>query len=105
MGGQGSGNARSVASENLVAFCDVDPAFMERNVMGEPIAKQAADARHARVSRQIPAKANKYTDFREMLAKQRDLDAVIVATPDHMHATVAAAAMRAGQARVRARSR
>src|SRR5213080_5555360 len=34
VGGQGSGNARSVSSENLVAFCDVDPAFMERNVMG-----------------------------------------------------------------------
>src|SRR3954462_9491157 len=34
VGGQGSGNARSVASENLVAFCDVDPAFMERNIMG-----------------------------------------------------------------------
>src|SRR4029077_10663725 len=33
-GGQGSGNARSVSSETLVAFCDVDPAFMEKNVMG-----------------------------------------------------------------------
>src|SRR5579885_335772 len=33
-GGQGSSNAHSVASENLVAFCDVDPAFMERNIMG-----------------------------------------------------------------------
>ena len=42
-------------------------------------------------------KATKYVDFREMLAKQRDLDAVIIATPDHMHATVAAAAMRAGK--------
>src|SRR5213076_3121527 len=40
-------------------------------------------------------KATKYADFREMLAKQRDLDAVLIATPDHMHATVAAAAMRA----------
>src|SRR4051812_45735648 len=34
VGGQGSGNARSVASENLVAFCDVDPLFMEKNIMG-----------------------------------------------------------------------
>ena len=42
-------------------------------------------------------KAKKYVDFREMLAKQRDIDGVIIATPDHMHATVAAAAMRAGK--------
>ena len=42
-------------------------------------------------------KATKYTDFREMLAKQKDLDAVLVATPDHNHATVASAAMRAGK--------
>src|ERR1051325_11843516 len=35
VGGQGSGNAESVSSENLVAFCDVDPAFMERNIMGD----------------------------------------------------------------------
>src|SRR5205085_3227058 len=47
--------------------------------------------------RQKFQKANKYVDFREMLAKQKDLDAVIIATPDHMHATVAAAAMRAGK--------
>jgi predicted dehydrogenase len=95
VGGQGSGNARSVASENLVAFCDVDPAFMERNVMGSDGSKPPTPDTVA--FRDKYRQANKYTDFREMLAKQRDLDAVIVATPDHMHATVAAAAMRAGK--------
>src|SRR5471030_734137 len=35
VGGQGSGNAKSVASENLVAFCDVDAAFMEKNIMDD----------------------------------------------------------------------
>jgi predicted dehydrogenase len=95
VGGQGSGNARSVASENLVAFCDVDPAFMERNVMGTDGSKPPTPDTVA--FRDKYRQANKYTDFREMLAKQRDLDAVIVATPDHMHATVAAAAMRAGK--------
>jgi len=93
-GGQGSGNARSVASENLVAFCDVDSQFMERNVMGDgrPGREPSPETLAFRAKYQ---KANKYVDFREMLAKQKDLDAVIVATPDHMHATVAAAAMRA----------
>ena len=97
VGGQGSGNARSVASENLVAFCDVDPAFMERNVMGGDRAGPAAESRRRVAFRDKFQKATKYVDFREMLAKQRDLDAVIIATPDHMHATVAAAAMRAGK--------
>ena len=34
--------------------------------------------------------ATKYTDVRELLAKQRDLDAIIIAAPDHVHATIAA---------------
>ena len=42
-------------------------------------------------------KAPKYTDFREMLAKQKDIDGVIVATPDHNHAVVAKAAMDLGK--------
>ena len=96
VGGQGSGKARSVASENLVAFCDVDPAFMERNVMGGDRAGQTPNPQTV-AFREKFQKATKYVDFREMLAKQRDLDAVIVATPDHMHAAVAAAAMRAGK--------
>src|SRR5690348_11568901 len=93
-GGQGSGNARSVSSENLVAFCDVDPQFMEKNVMGDGRSSREPSP-ETLAFRAKYTKANKYVDFREMLAKQKDLDAVIVATPDHMHATVAAAAMRA----------
>ena len=38
-------------------------------------------------------KLKRYADFREMLDKQKDIDAVFVATPDHMHATIALAAM------------
>src|SRR5436190_184093 len=93
-GGMGTSNAEAVASENLVAFCDVDPGYMERQVMGD-----GRDTRAPTPGRQMLrekfTKATNYVDFREMLAKHRDLDAVIVATPDHMHAPVAAAAMRA----------
>lgn len=38
-----------------------------------------------------------YADFRELLARERDCDAVVVGTPDHLHAGVSAAAMRAGR--------
>jgi len=41
-------------------------------------------------------KPNVYEDYREMLAKEKDLDACIVATPDWMHAEHAVAAMKAG---------
>jgi predicted dehydrogenase len=94
-GGMGSGNAEALSMENLVAFCDVDPANMERNVMGVPGQQQRAPSPERVMLRDKFQKATKYVDFREMLAKQRDLDAVLIATPDHMHAPVAAAAMRA----------
>ena len=35
-----------------------------------------------------------YTDFRELLEKEHDVDAVVVCTTDHLHAAVSAAAMR-----------
>src|ERR1700741_913849 len=38
-------------------------------------------------------KAKRYKDYRQMLEQQKDIDAVVVATPDHMHATIALAAM------------
>ena len=40
---------------------------------------------------------NAYADFREMLTKEKDLDAVYIMTPDHLHATVALAAMAQGK--------
>jgi hypothetical protein len=38
-----------------------------------------------------------YVDFRELLAKETDLDAVKIMTPDHLHATIAIAAMKKGK--------
>jgi predicted dehydrogenase len=48
------------------------------------------------VDQQIP-RLKKYQDYREMLDRQKDLDAIIVATPDHMHAVIASNAIDAGK--------
>ncbi|MES2524425.1 MAG: Gfo/Idh/MocA family oxidoreductase [Gemmatimonadota bacterium] len=90
-GGMGSGNSQELCkTENLCAVCDVDLAFAARNAAN----KNNEDGVKLKAQYE---KAPKYTDFREMLEKQKDIDAVLVATPDHLHATVAAAAMRAGK--------
>ena len=75
-------------------------------VFGPSKAQQAANARwpdgnpraslQRFVEQQLP-KVAKYQDYREMLEKQKDIDAVIVATPDHMHAVIASNAMDAGK--------
>ena len=48
------------------------------------------------MDQQLP-KVQRYHDYREMLDKQKDIDGVVVATPDHMHAIIASAAMDAGK--------
>src|SRR5262249_45609117 len=45
---------------------------------------------------QVP-RAKRYQDYREMFDRQKDIDAVVVATPDHMHASIALAAMDLGK--------
>ncbi len=78
IGGMGAGNLRNLESENIVALCDVDHRY-------------AAGA----IKRY--SKAKLFKDFREMLAEVKDLDAVMIATPDHTHAAIAMAAIRAGK--------
>ena len=41
--------------------------------------------------------AKRYVDYREMLDKQKEIEAVLVATADHMHAPIAVAAMQMGK--------
>jgi hypothetical protein len=79
-GGQGASNLGAAApTENIVALCDVD------------------DRRAAPTFNRFP-NAPKYRDFRQMLDKEgKNIDAVIVATPDHMHATAAVWCMERGK--------
>jgi hypothetical protein len=48
------------------------------------------------IDEQMP-KLKRYKDYREMLDKQKDIDGIVVATPDHMHAAIATAAMEMGK--------
>ncbi len=59
---------------NVVALCDVDDNYLAQAKQKHPGART-------------------YSDFRRLL-DQRDIDAVVVSTPDHTHAVVAAAALR-----------
>jgi len=59
-------------------------------------AEPQADLLRRFVTDQIP-RITRYRDYREMLEKQKDIDAVMIATPDHMHAPIASAAMSLGK--------
>jgi predicted dehydrogenase len=90
VGGMGKSNLAAVASQNIVALCDIDWTSSGKRI-------DTFAAQHGgRFSEQV-ARATRYQDFREMLDKQKDIDAVIVATPDHTHAIVAMAAMNRGK--------
>ena len=80
IGGQGSVNLKNLEPHcNIVALCDVDP----KNYAAKIIARYP--------------QAKVYTDYRELLASQKDLDAVVIATPDHTHAVITMAALKAGK--------
>jgi predicted dehydrogenase len=77
-GGRGSDDIQEVKSENIVALCDVD-------------------WNHAGETFKLFPKAARYRDFRVMLEKEKGIDAVVVATPDHIHAVASMAAIKAGK--------
>ena len=78
IGGMGRGNLRKCRLENIVALCDVDSKYAEKTFKDYP-------------------KAVRYTDYRVMLEKQKDIDAVVIATPDHTHAVITMAAIESGK--------
>jgi predicted dehydrogenase len=76
IGGQGGADLRELSSQNIVALCDVDWAHAAGTFKRYPDAK-------------------KYKDFREMLDKEdKNIDGVVVGTPDHLHAPVSMAAIK-----------
>jgi predicted dehydrogenase len=78
IGGQGAHDLGQMESENIVALCDVD-----KDRAGHTFTKHP--------------KARQFTDYRQMLDQVKDIDAVVVATPDHHHAFAAMEAIKRGK--------
>ena len=78
VGGMGASNLANLRGQNIVALCDVDHHYAAPTFKKYP-------------------KARVWSDYREMLEKQKDIDAVVIATPDHTHAVIALAAMQSGK--------
>ncbi len=73
-----AGGDKTFKHANIYALCDVDTKYAGHIIAGYP-------------------KAKVYDDFRKMIDKEKDLDAVVIGTPDHLHAVIASYAMNAGK--------
>ncbi|HVU26096.1 MAG TPA: Gfo/Idh/MocA family oxidoreductase [Opitutus sp.] len=80
IGGQGRADlgAQVQAGDNIVALCDVDADYAGPAFNDYP-------------------KARRYSDFRVMFDREKDLDGVMIATPDHLHAIVTMTALQHGR--------
>ena len=81
IGSQGGADVDAVAGEgqNIVALCDVDDNYAAKKFAQYP-------------------KARRFKDFRVMLDQMsREIDAVVIGTPDHTHAVIALEAMKRGK--------
>jgi len=78
IGGMGGANLKALEAETIVALCDVDLGYAAGTIRRYPTAKV-------------------YQDYRRLLERQKDVDAVVVATPDHTHAVITLAALQAGK--------
>jgi len=121
IGGMGRQNLINLSSQNIVALCDVDWGYADKGFERldtdiqrlrdrlanpsappppgqsqapfDPVKAKARLDSMIRLKNEHVPKAKRYKDYRGMLEKQKDIDAVLVATADHMHAPIALAAM------------
>ncbi|MAG86334.1 MAG: oxidoreductase, partial [Flavobacteriaceae bacterium] len=79
VGGMGAANLGNISGQNIVALADVDWKYAAGTFNRYP-------------------KAKKYKDYRKMFDDMsKDIDAVVIATPDHTHAITAADSMKLGK--------
>jgi predicted dehydrogenase len=74
----GNAGRESFHHANIYAICDVDHNYAGHIIAGYP-------------------KAKTYIDYREMIDKEKEIDAVLIGTPDHTHAVIASYAMNNGK--------
>jgi predicted dehydrogenase len=86
--GKGQSDIASCSTENIVAVCDVDDEMMAKFLKSEQNTPEQQEKYY---------RAAKYRDYREMLEKEKDIDAVTVSTPDHNHAVIAMMAIKLGK--------
>jgi predicted dehydrogenase len=91
-GGQGAANMAKLTGQNIVATADVDYDHVYRALLNDHFTL---------IPERVPLKdaydkATRYKDYRVMFDKQKDIDAVLIATPDHHHAVAARMAMERG---------
>ncbi len=97
--GMGLSNTTALAGENIVALCDVDDSKAAQQRLDRSLKRMTGEkgTENSILAAEKIRAAARYKDFRVMLEKQKDIDAVVVATPDHNHAVIAMAAMQLGK--------
>jgi predicted dehydrogenase len=91
-GGKGADNMLRLTGQNIVAACDVD----FDHVLAALYDKQGALRPGRQALKDAYDKAERYADYRRMFDARKDIDAVVIATPDHHHAVAARWAMERG---------
>jgi predicted dehydrogenase len=95
-GGAGGGGRQGATPPPAPAWKDFGVSKAQTEANAKWALAPIAERRKKFLDEQLP-KLKKYRDYREMLAKQTDIDGIVVATPDHMHAIIASAAMDVGK--------
>ena len=80
-----------LTSQNIVALADPDLAHVAASLH-----KDGAVIPERQPLKEAYDKAEKFADYRRMFDARKDIDAVVIATPDHHHAVAAKAAMERG---------
>jgi predicted dehydrogenase len=91
-GGKGADNMTHLLDQNVVAACDVDFDRVWRGMLN----KHSDVRADRRPLKETYDKATRFVDYRKMFDAQKDIDAVLIATPDHHHAVAARMAMERG---------
>ncbi|HEX8904930.1 MAG TPA: Gfo/Idh/MocA family oxidoreductase, partial [Longimicrobiaceae bacterium] len=99
-GGMGCENAKALVKhgQRIVAVADADFAYVAKTVADRSVKEGTGepDPDFIAVGKAYERAAH-YADFRRMLEREKGIDAVVIATPDHLHAVAAKMAMEAGK--------